>query len=220
MNDKRTRQMGLNLPHVGDTISLGIEGAEKRFDVTWLGFLYEQSVMVTAPLVSGTLVPLYVNDGIAIRYIRDNHVHGFKSQVLAYKRNPYPHMHLEYPESIAEHRVRAAQRVVTKLNGRIVADGQEEVVTILDLSDSGARIQSPGDDLVVDAEVVLRLAVEFAGTSEDISLDCVVKNASLHEDGDRQLMHYGLSFKEMERMVRMMLSGFIYEQLSRQRTNL
>lgn len=220
MNGKSARPAGLNLPQVGDSVSLGIEGADKRHDVTWLGFLFEHSVMVTAPRVSGTLVPLYVNDGIAIRYIRDNHVHGFKTRLLVYHRNPYPHMHLEYPEAIAEHRVRGAQRVITELEGRMVANGEEETVVILDLSDSGARIQSTREDLAVGAEAELHLAVEFAGTREDISLACVVKNTNLHEEGDRLLMHYGLGFKDMERMERMMLSGFIYEQLSRQRANL
>ncbi|MDZ7753360.1 MAG: flagellar brake protein [Gammaproteobacteria bacterium] len=220
MSDKSTKNAGLNLPQVGDTISLGIEGAEHRYEVTWLGFLFEHSVMVTAPRAAGTLVPVYVNDPIAIRYIRDNHIHGFKSQVLVYSRNPYPHIHLEYPKAIADHRVRAAQRVVTELEGSLVVDGQDEAVTILDLSDSGARVQSTRDDLAVDAEVELHLAVEFAGTREDIRLDCVVRNTNLHEEGNQLLMHYGLAFKDMERMERMMLSGFIYEQLSRQRANL
>ncbi len=220
MSPMDVRHTGLNLPQVGDTASLGIEWAERRYDVTWLGFLLEHSVMVTAPRVSGTLVPVYVNDGITIRYIRDNHVHGFKTRVLVFNRNPYPHMHLEYPEAIAEHRVRSAHRVVMRLEGRMVADGREETVTILDISDSGARIQSTREDLAVDAEVELHLAVEFAGTREDLSLASVVKNANLNEDHDQLLMHYGLAFKDMESMQRMMLRGFIYEQLCRQRANL
>lgn len=211
----------LKLPNPGDVVSLVVEAAKHQYRVTWLGFAFRHSVMVTAPRSGGSLMPVYINDLIAIRYLKDNHVHGFKAAVLDYHRSPYPYLHLAYPEAIAEHRIRGAHRVVTRLEGHVlVGAGGEEAVEIMDLSGSGARICVGRDDIPLDSALTLRLHVAFAGSEAKLDIPCVVKNMLRREDVDEGRTSYGLAFRELERMDRIMLSGYIYEQLSKQRTNL
>lgn len=108
------------------------------------------------------------------RYLKDNHINGFRVRVLHLARSPYAYLHLEYPESIADHRVRTAPRVAIHIPARIALDGGTADVVIVDLSNAGVRVSMSGNDIEVGTTSQLRFDHEFAGQTESPDVACEV----------------------------------------------
>jgi hypothetical protein len=129
----------------GDTLQLQplLEGQTERFSVQVIGVMKGKSLLVTAPLVDGKLI--FVRDGqtYLVRAFSGLNVCAFKARILKSQLQPFPYLHLSYPDSVQAMRIRKAMRAPASIivavhdseAGRQIGAGK-----IIDLSVGGARM--------------------------------------------------------------------------------
>src|SRR6185436_8138552 len=114
-----------------------------------IGFLPERSVLVTTPEKGGQAMHVREGRAVTVRSFASDQAHGFSSVVLRSCVQPYPYLHLTFPqklENLAERqaaRVRSAIAInVHGLTGD--AAGRDTPGVIRDISNTGANVLTGG----------------------------------------------------------------------------
>ena len=201
----------------GTTVNIQLPGRirNRRWNARLLGYLPQESLLITTPLSNGAPVPFYLEDQVAVRYLQGREIHGFNTWVRKVSSDPFPYLHLAYPREIERVTVRQAERVPVELASewRALRGEQSGAGKILDLSATGALLAvdapagEPGDELELDFQV------HFAGAESRIEVGALLR--SVRESGGEEQTRYlhGLEFTDLEERERLFLKGFVYEQL-------
>lgn len=201
----------------GTTVNIQLPGRirNRRWNARLLGYLPEESLLITTPHSNGSPVPFYLDDQVAVRYLQGREIHGFTTWVRKVSADPFPYLHLAYPREVERVTVRQAERVPVELAARwrrLQGEGSGSG-TLLDLSATGTLLASeetagePGDELELEFEI------RFAGAESRIEVGALLR--SVREDsraGETRLLH-GLEFTDPGERERLFLKGFVYEQL-------
>lgn len=208
----------------GDALQLQpmLEGQTERFTVHVIGVMKPKSVLVTAPVVDGKLI--FVRDGqtYLVRAFSGLNVCAFKARVLKSQLQPFPYLHLSYPETVQAMRIRKAMRAPASI---IVAVQQSEegrqigAGKMVDISVGGARMLSPallgdkGDTLWLSFKVRLGEMEEYVKTP-------VVLRSVGEEDDDqgKRMKSYGIQFGELEQSQRLIIMNLVYQHLLKEGT--
>ncbi len=202
---------------IGARLQLIPEEADSKeaYTVHLIGYLPERSMIVTAPERQG--VPAYVDTGdrFVARFENGPTDFSFDTTTLRTYSQPYPHMHLTYPDDIKGVLLRRGHRVNTELPGLrlIMAGGNRQLATsLIDVSISGGRIvakESIGD-------VNNRFAIELAiGPGErTIRLGCVIRYILVRGDGMDREYHHGVAFTDLDAIACGFLQNYIHDAIS------
>ncbi len=203
----------------GDALQLQpmLEGQVERFTVHVIGVMKPRSVLVTAPMVEGKLI--FVRDGqtYLVRAFSGLNVCAFKARVLKSQLQPFPYLHLSYPESVQAMRIRKTMRAPANIivavqdgdEGRQIGAGR-----MVDISVGGATMYSPmrlgrkGDALWLSFKVKLGDMEEYVKTL------VVIRSEGMEDDEQGKPMKiFGIQFTELEQSQRLIIMNLVYQHI-------
>lgn len=203
---------------VGDSIQLQFQSdiEPSRSFVTLVGYLKGQSVIVTTPIINGTMMLVREGQDFVIRLFSGKSVYAFSSKAIRVTNTPYPHLHLSYPKEVRGQVIRGSPR------GRIniichatVEDGRGYACVARDISIGGALIavsEKIGD---VGAPLTLKFRVKVGDTEHVLSLDCIIRsvNASRPAEDEKPATLHGLSFEALTSQDTLVISTMLYQNM-------
>ena len=203
----------------GDALQLQplMEGQTERYSVKVIGVMKPKSLLVTAPVVDGKLI--FVRDGqtYLVRAFSGLNVCAFKAKILKSQLQPFPYMHLSYPDSVQAMRIRKSMRAPASI---IVAVHETEVGRqsgagkIIDLSVGGARMYSPMQIGVKDQTLWLSFKVMLGDMEEYVKTPAVIRTVGEEDDEQGKRMHvFGLQFGELAQSQRLIIMNLVYQHL-------
>jgi len=203
----------------GDTLQLQplLEGQTERFSVHVIGVMKPISLLVTAPVVEGKLI--FVRDGqtYLVRAFSGLNVCAFKARILKSQLQPFPYLHLSYPDSVQAMRIRKAMRAPVSI---IVAVSETEegrqsgAGKIIDLSVGGARMYSPMQIGDKDQTLWLSFKVMLGDMEEYVKTPAVIRSVGEEDDDQGKRMHvFGLQFGELTQSQRLIIMNLVYQHL-------
>lgn len=203
----------------GDTLQLQplLEGQTERFSVHVIGVMKPISLLVTAPVVEGKLI--FVRDGqtYLVRAFSGLNVCAFKARILKSQLQPFPYLHLSYPDSVQAMRIRKAMRAPVSI---IVAVSETEegrqsgAGKIIDLSVGGARMYSPMQIGHKDQTLWLSFKVMLGDMEEYVKTPAVIRSVGEEDDDQGKRMHvFGLQFGELTQSQRLIIMNLVYQHL-------
>lgn len=203
----------------GDALQLQplLEGQTERFSVHVIGVMKPKSLLVTAPVVDGKLI--FVSDGQSylVRAFSGLNVCAFKARVLKSQLQPFPYLHLAYPDSVQAMRIRKAMRAPASIivavqeseAGRQIGAGK-----IIDLSVGGARMYSPMKIGVKDQSIWLSFKVMLGDMEEYVKTPAVIRAVGEEDDEQGKRMNvFGLQFGELSQSQRLIIMNLVYQHL-------
>lgn len=203
----------------GDALQLQplLEGQTERFSVHVIGIMKPKSLLVTAPIVDGKLI--FVRDGqtYLVRAFSGLNVCAFKARILKSQLQPFPYLHLAYPDSVQAMRIRKAMRAPASI---IVAvheteDGRQSGAgKIIDLSVGGARMYAPMKIGVKDQTLWLSFKVKLGDMEEYVKTPAIIRAVSEEDDELGKRMNvFGLQFGELAQSQRLIIMNLVYQHL-------
>lgn len=192
-----------------------------RIFVKLIGYREDKSILVTMPRSDGELVRVVKGQIFIVRLFSVQTVYAFNVTVLEGKVSPYAYMHLSYPESVESVVVRNAQRVNVELIVSVQhgdpdkAKGELVSAKLTDISTGGAKLSTfePIGELSEDISMSAKLTV--GGVEQYLQILATIRRVDIEEEEGRQMFTYGLEFRFVEENDRLVLHGFVYEQLSK-----
>ncbi|MFP8965441.1 flagellar brake protein [Pokkaliibacter sp. CJK22405] len=208
---------------IGDPLYLETVSPSTRYVVRLLGYASGKSLMVSAPITQGR--PLMLKEGkpVKVRLLADNRVCGFTTSVLKACLTPFNYLHLNYPKDINVLEYRKASRIdirlIVSLDELIEGStpGQwPRPAVCTDISTSGAKISASDTLAEIGETLYLTARLGVANVEQVIRIPVVVRNRTVEEDeGGQSVFHHGVEFAEVDEETRVVLSGYVYEQILR-----
>jgi hypothetical protein len=207
---ERTQQEpgGLSLDQtklkIGDSIQLQFQTGtgRSRFPVTLIGYLAEQSVIVSMPMVNGRAMPIREGQNLNARFFSGKNAYAFSAVVRKATGTPYPYLHLSYPPEVRGLVVRSSPRAPAQISCNVSTnDGRSYPCTALDISIGGALIASRERMGKVGEKLVLRLPFKIDENEHRLDLNCQIRsvNISYAPENEIPVNLFGLAFEKNER---------------------
>lgn len=199
----------------------GVAGQSERYSCRLIGCLPGRSILLSVPKLAGKLVRLKQGQKIIVRLMIDNGVGVFASQVEIQTVEPYPILHIQYPENITFKGIRGATRV--SVEQAIVANNltdDSQIPTqgmIVDISVTGARIELAAPIGKIGDEIELRGSVLIQEVKRDFKIGAIIRS-QVETLEDSKLggltTSYGLEFVEKEEENRLIMYAYVYSQMA------
>ncbi|MFK5913170.1 MAG: flagellar brake protein [Woeseiaceae bacterium] len=213
----------LDLKHnIGGTLQLQFTpgNADDRYYVKLIGYLEDKSLVVTTPRMDGSALKIQPDQKFIIRMISGNAAQGFTATAMHSTSRPYPHMHLTYPKDLQSITVRKAERVNCKLIVT-VQNVQEErsmdegvSASMEDISTAGSQLNTlkplgeKGDTISIKSKI------SVAGMEQYLTISGIIRRVVEPEE-EGQSFEYGIEFVLLEDNDKLLLHGFVYEQMTK-----
>lgn len=198
----------------------GSTGQPERFSCRLIGCLPGRSLLLSVPKQSGKLVKFRAGQKIVVRLMIDNGIGIFAGIVESLTLDPYPILHLSYPESVTFKGIRSATRVVvyekvvvsnTSLDFAPTTNG-----VISDISISGARVELNDEIAEIGDVLELKAQVDIRELRRDLVLTGVVRSRVDPTDNhiDGMLVSYGLEFNLQTEEQRLLMYAYVFSQMA------
>lgn len=197
-------------------------GQPERFSCRLIGCLPGRSLLLSVPKQAGKLVKFRAGQKIAVRLMIDNGIGIFAGIVESQTQDPYPILHLSYPESVTFKGIRSATRVAvsdeihvcnTSVDAKPSAKG-----VITDISISGARIELSEDIAEIGDTLEIRAQVEIRELKRELVFQGVVR--SRLDPMDHQfvgmLVGHGLELAQQTEEQRLLIYAYVFSQMATQ----
>ncbi len=204
-------------PLPGERLRVESRTPRSRFVSELIGYRVDGSVLIAAPRAGSLEASVNLGASVTVRLMAGNRICAFSSRLLRIQAHPFGYWHLEYPGEVEVRRIRSCTRVPVRL--KIALDTEDDAAAAqpdlpcsalcIDISLQGACFETlgwvgqPGDRLFV----TLRIAL--AGIDQVLLVPAQIRNQQALATGFR----YGVEFCDLEEDSRVMLAGFVYQQL-------
>ena len=204
--------------NIGDSIQLQFQSGleQSRCVVTLVGYLKGQSVIVTTPIINGTMMLVREGQDFVIRLFSGKSAYAFTTMAKRVTNTPYPHLHLAYPKEVRGLVVRGSSR------GRIniichatVEDGRGYACIARDISIGGALIAASEKMGEVGNQLTLKFRVKVKDAEHTLALNCRIRsvNASRPTVDEKPAILHGLSFEEVTSQDTLVISTLLYQNM-------
>jgi c-di-GMP-binding flagellar brake protein YcgR len=190
-----------------------------------IGVLATRAVLVTTPKIPSSSNAFSILDGdhFVCRAFAGRSAFAFQTEVLKAAHQPYPHLHLRYPQSVEAVVVRQAsrgpmERPVSLISGAAEGEAAPRPASLLDLSLTGAGLASSAG-LAAQSDAVELLIPGVEEQQPELRLKAVVRKVRGAENVTEQAAeatpqaHYGLEFIELTPEHTRSLQNLIQQQL-------
>ncbi len=193
-------------------------GQPERFSCRLIGCLPGRSILLSVPKLAGKLVRFRSGQKVVARLMVDNGIGIFASIVETQTADPYPILHIGYPENVSFKGIRGATRVaidepVQLANLTLISD-QQITGSVVDVSVTGARIEVAREFAEIGHKIQVTMKVAVANIVRDLCLEGIVRSRG---DADIQsannVIAYGIEFIEPEEDKRLLLYAYVYAQI-------
>lgn len=199
------------LPGAG--VELEIPSHGRRFNVTLVGYVDAERVIVTAPKLQNTYILLKLKDRVHVRlFIRDK-AYAFQSSVIDFYHAPLHYLHLASPASISAEPSRTAPRVGTSLDALVTSNDRHFRALISDLGLGGCKVSlaepvlPTGKPIAIDVLFPMQEAVMKSTFEGTVCSEVEVQEST----GYRYL--YGVTFDKLTQEMQVCLQSFLYSEL-------
>jgi len=205
---------------IGDTIQLQFKSdvEPSRCFVTLIGYLEGQSVIVTAPIINGSLMLVREGQDFVIRLFSGKSAYAFASSAKRVTNTPYPHLHLSYPKEVRGLVVRGSSRGRTNIICHATVEGGRGYACVArDISIGGALIAANEKIGNVGNPLILKFRVKVGDAEHVLVLNCKIRsvNASRPTVDEITTILHGLSFEEVTSQDTLVISALLYQNMIR-----
>ena len=199
-----------------------VAGQAERFSCRLIGCLPGRSILLSVPKQAGKLVKFRVGQKIVVRLMIDNGIGIFAGIVESQTQDPYPILHLSYPDAVTFKGIRGATRVAVREKIEVTNISMESKITasgfIADMSISGTRIELGDDIAEIGDTLELRAQVNIRDIKRDLILNGVIRSRVDPTDnlGEGALVSYGLEFVDQPDEYRLVMYAYVFNQMALQ----
>jgi len=200
--------------YVGETLYLQqLDNASLHFSVHLIGFVKNQTILVTAPTVEGKLECVRDGQSFVVRALSVKKAYAFTTTAVKSVFAPHPYLHLSYPKQVRCTVVRQGARAQVKLIASVSLTEPERsgAATLTDLSMGGTsgiikrQLGQKGDK----GKVVFKVCA--AGEDTIVTLQAILRSVEPCENGDG--FKHGFEFVDVSVHDRLILSAFVHQTL-------
>lgn len=201
--------------HVGEPFYLQVqENPSVRYTVKLIGYVKNQSILVTAPRIDGRGAIIRDGQNFIVRSFPGKKAYAFTASALKSVYTPHAYLHLSYPKIIRCSAIRQSSRASVKIIASISIGTPEQIgaVTLADISMGGTsgiikrEIGKKGD------EGLIKFKVNTAGEDAYLSIPIIVR--SIVETENTEEFRYGFEFVNMPTQSKIILSSFVHQTLA------
>lgn len=199
-----------------------LTGQPERFSCRLIGCLPGRSILLSVPKHAGKLVKFRAGQKIVVRLMIDNGIGIFAGIVESQTQDPYPILHLSYPETVTFKGIRGAIRVAirekVKATNMITESRLSATGFLSDMSISGVRIELDEDIAEIGHTLELRAQVEIRDVKRELVLVGVIRSRVDPTDNlsEGVLVSYGLEFANQSEEHRLILYAYVFNQMALQ----
>lgn len=193
-------------------------GQPERFSCRLIGCLPGRSILLSVPKLAGKLVRFRSGQKVVARLMVDNGIGVFASVVEMQTADPYPILHIGYPDNVSFKGIRGATRVaidqpVEIMNLTVISD-KTIFASVVDVSVTGARIESTSDFGDITNKIQIMMKVNVANIVRDLTLEAVIRSCGdVDPQNSNGAIAYGVEFIEPEEDKRLLLYAYVYAQI-------
>jgi len=204
-------------------LSMNLEvaaGEGKRYKGTLIGLVPGRTVLVSTPML-GEQRPLLLrkDQAVVCRFFSHKVACAFRSQVVHLCTTPMHYMHLGWPSQVEVGTIRNSERVTANLQVSIINQSDTSWGrthgAIVDLSTSGARLESIEPVGAIGAEILISGKVVVGHVSRLVSIQALI----VAELGKFELANstasYGIEFKFITDIDFLALQAFVNGQIAK-----
>jgi hypothetical protein len=199
-----------------------LAGQPERFSCRLIGCLPGRSILLSVPKQAGKLIKFRAGQKIVVRLMIDNGIGIFAGIVESQTQDPYPILHLSYPETVTFKGIRGATRVAVREKIEVTNISVESKIKasgfISDMSISGTRIELGDDIAEIGDTLELRAQVDIRDVKRDLILTGVIRSRVDPTDnlGEGVLVSYGLEFTNQTDEHRLVMYAYVFNQMALQ----
>lgn len=201
--------------HVGETFFLQVhDNAAIRYTVRLIGYVKNQSILVTAPRVDGRGAIIRDGQTFIVRAFPGKKAYAFTASALKSVYTPHAYLHLSYPKIVRCTAIRQSSRAVVKIIASVTIGNPEQTAAAV-LND----ISMGGTSGLIKQEIgkkgdagVIKFKVNTAGEEAILALPIIVR--SMVETENTQEFRYGFEFVNMPTQSKIILSSFVHQTLA------
>lgn len=207
-------------PQVGERVQLRLpnRNLQTYYSVRLVGYIKNQSILVTTPAVAG--MPLILADGeqVEVRMVTGSNIYAFQASIQRLCISPVHYMHLDYPTEVRAQKLRRSPWARVNLGASATdAQGAHEIVRIVNLSPDGAQLHAP--PLLGNPGEALRLS--FHAVLDELKTTLNLDAAILHvhrpqagREAESNMLEYGIAFRDVSAADALWLKGLVYRQIA------
>jgi c-di-GMP-binding flagellar brake protein YcgR len=201
--------------HVGETFFLQVhDNAAIRYTVRLIGFVKNQSILVTAPRIDGRGAIIRDGQTFIVRAFPGKKAYAFTASALKSVYTPHPYLHLSYPKIVRCTAIRQSSRASVKIIASLSVGEPEQTgaATLTDLSMGGTSgllkrsIGKKGDNGVI------KFKVNTAGEDAYLSIPLIIRSIVQTENSEE--FRYGFEFVNIPTQSKIILSSFVHQTLA------
>lgn len=201
--------------HVGETFFLQVhDNASIRYTVRLIGYVKNQSILVTAPKIDGRGAIIRDGQTFIVRAFPGKKAYAFTASALKSVYTPHAYLHLSYPKLVRCTAIRQSSRATVKIIASVTIGNPEQTAAAV-LSD----ISMGGTSGLIKQEIgkkndtgVIKFKVTTAGEDAYLTLPIIVR--SIVETENTQEFRYGFEFVNMPTQSKIILSSFVHQTLA------
>lgn len=200
-------------PGVVLNIQSVLEVTDAPLHVGLLGYLRNQTLIVTNPVAAGRVVPVREGTFYKVKGFSGTAHFAFKARVVKVHMQPFPHLHLEYPRMVDSTQIRQGRRVAANLPATLFNPFTRKLteVTLQDLSTGGGLLRLPEPMLRRDDAYTLSFRISLADDlEEDVKTDIIVRTLDSHDDRGTPVHTMGVQFTGLDKLTRLAIMAFVY----------
>lgn len=219
INDLNKESVMLDLDsvrwQVGETIFLQVhDNAAIRYTVRLIGFVKNQSILVTAPRVDGRGAIIRDGQTFIVRAFPGKKAYAFTASALKSVYAPHPYLHLSYPKIVRCTAIRQSSRASVKIIASLTVGEPEQMgaATLTDISMGGTsgllkrNIGKKGDSGVI------KFKVNTAGEDAYLIIPLIIR--SIVQTENTEEFRYGFEFVNIPTQSKIILSSFVHQTLA------
>lgn len=196
-----------------------LAGQPERSSCRLIGCLPGRSILLSVPKQAGKLVRFRAGQKIVVRFMVDNGIGIFAAIVEGQTSDPYPLLHLSYPESVAFKGIRGATRVAVReeieATNMSLENKPKSIGFISDMSISGTRVEL--NEAIADIGEILELRAQVAirELKKELILTGIVRSRVDPSDNLEVgvVASYGVEFINQSDEQRLVMYAYVFNQM-------
>ncbi|HBZ06239.1 MAG TPA: flagellar brake protein [Massilia sp.] len=180
-----------------------------------IGYVKDEYIILKIPMENGAPIALTEGERLTIRVFSGVKVCSFACTVERVFARPLFYVHVSFPKSVQGTSLRTAMRVKVDLPAQLVGGGGSQACNIVNLSVTGALIESkrrlPQDDTALTLQFVLKAPPDDQEVK--VNTRASIRNVNVVQAGDGEVFTYGVQFIELDPGHYTLLQNMTYEAL-------
>lgn len=204
--------------NIGDSIQLQFqsESDHSRSIVTLIGYLADQGVIVSTPMLNGRIMLVREGQIFIVRLFSGKSAYAFTAVTKRVTNNPFPHLHLSYPKEVRGLVVRGSSRARANIICHASVEGGSGFSCVArDISVGGSLIAAREKIAEMGQKLSLKMRVKVNDTEHMLALSCQVRsiNTARPAADEAPAILHGLSFENVSSQDALVISALLYQNM-------